>query len=161
MWYLHCELRELSRVRESLVAVAEGDFSFVFTVRGSHGHRREGETISESNCMSFTMAGGVNSAVQRRQVRRKRRPSRPKEAESAGVSTLEKIPAEQPTTASCSVFVLLQYIAVSILKGSLQKVAEEESSLRSLVESLKLEIENVKKEHFELKEKEAGSWKQK
>ncbi|KAL5738491.1 hypothetical protein ACOSP7_031252 [Xanthoceras sorbifolium] len=100
MWYLHCELRELSRVRESLVAVAEGDFSFVFTVRGSHGHRREGETISESN-------------------------------------------------------------SVSILKGSLQKVAEEESSLRSLVESLKLEIENVKKEHFELKEKEAGSWKQK
>ncbi|KAK0600722.1 hypothetical protein LWI29_017838 [Acer saccharum] len=40
-------------------------------------------------------------------------------------------------------------------KGSLQKVAEEESSLRSLVESLKLEIENVKKEHSELKEKEA------
>ncbi|KAH7543911.1 hypothetical protein JRO89_XS15G0059900 [Xanthoceras sorbifolium] len=149
------------------------------------------------------MAGGVNSAVQRRQVRRKRRPSRPKEAESARVSTLETIRAEQPTTASCSVFVLLQYIAVSILKsgesgclmneaimsaitimmreagealgfvkgsherssksskvqvmGSLQKVAEEESSLRSLVESLKLESENVKKEHFELKEKEAGS----
>ncbi|KAL5548692.1 hypothetical protein UlMin_003923 [Ulmus minor] len=40
-------------------------------------------------------------------------------------------------------------------KGSLQKVAEEESSLRSLVEALKLELENVKKEHLELKEKEA------
>ncbi|KAF4362315.1 WEB family protein At5g55860 [Cannabis sativa] len=40
-------------------------------------------------------------------------------------------------------------------KGSLQKVAEEESSLRSLVESLKAELENVKKEHAELKEKEA------
>ncbi|CAL5341568.1 unnamed protein product [Camellia sinensis] len=40
-------------------------------------------------------------------------------------------------------------------KGSLHKVAEEESSLRSLVESLKLELENVKREHSELKEKEA------
>ncbi|KAL1821420.1 hypothetical protein ACET3Z_016289 [Daucus carota] len=39
-------------------------------------------------------------------------------------------------------------------KDSLQKVAEEESSLRSLVESLKTELENVKKEHAELKEKE-------
>lgn len=39
-------------------------------------------------------------------------------------------------------------------KDSLQKVAEEESSLRSLVESLKMELENVKKEHSELKEKE-------
>lgn len=40
-------------------------------------------------------------------------------------------------------------------KGSLQKVAEEESSMRSLVEELKLELESVKKEHSELKEKEA------
>ncbi|KAK4750598.1 hypothetical protein SAY87_004080 [Trapa incisa] len=40
-------------------------------------------------------------------------------------------------------------------KGSLEKVTEEESSLRSLVESLKVELENVKKEHAELKEKEA------
>lgn len=39
-------------------------------------------------------------------------------------------------------------------KDLLQKVAEEESSLRSLVESLKLELESVKKEHIELKEKE-------
>lgn len=39
-------------------------------------------------------------------------------------------------------------------KDLLQKVAEEENSLRSLVESLKLELENVKKEHVELKEKE-------
>ncbi|PIM97658.1 hypothetical protein CDL12_29870 [Handroanthus impetiginosus] len=40
-------------------------------------------------------------------------------------------------------------------KESLNKVAEEESSLRSLVETLKLELENIKKEHSELKEKEA------
>ncbi|KAJ9182508.1 hypothetical protein P3X46_006495 [Hevea brasiliensis] len=40
-------------------------------------------------------------------------------------------------------------------KESLQKVAEEESSLRSLLDSLKLELENVKKQHSELKEKEA------
>jgi len=40
-------------------------------------------------------------------------------------------------------------------KGSLQKVADEESSLKSLVESLKVELENVKKEHSELKEKES------
>lgn len=40
-------------------------------------------------------------------------------------------------------------------KGSLQKVVEEESSLRSLVESLKVELENMKKQHSELKEKEA------
>ncbi|CAN1180543.1 WEB family protein At5g55860 [Linum perenne] len=39
-------------------------------------------------------------------------------------------------------------------KESLQKVLKEESSLRSLVESLKLELETVKKEHLELKEKE-------
>ncbi|CAN1193956.1 WEB family protein At5g55860 [Linum perenne] len=39
-------------------------------------------------------------------------------------------------------------------KESLQKVLEEESSLRSLVESLKLELETVKNEHLELKEKE-------
>ncbi|GKV37371.1 hypothetical protein SLEP1_g45412 [Rubroshorea leprosula] len=39
-------------------------------------------------------------------------------------------------------------------KESLQKVAEEESSLRSLVESLKVELEKVKKEHLELREKE-------
>ncbi|KAK9084590.1 hypothetical protein Sjap_025001 [Stephania japonica] len=40
-------------------------------------------------------------------------------------------------------------------KETLHKVAEEESTLRSLVESLKLELENVKKEHSELREKEA------
>ncbi|KAI3456799.1 hypothetical protein Pfo_013462 [Paulownia fortunei] len=40
-------------------------------------------------------------------------------------------------------------------KESLNKVAEEESSLRSLVETLKLELDNIKKEHSELKEKEA------
>lgn len=40
-------------------------------------------------------------------------------------------------------------------KGSLTKVAEEGSSLRTLVETLKLELENVKKEHSELKSKEA------
>ncbi|XP_050216120.1 WEB family protein At5g55860 [Mercurialis annua] len=40
-------------------------------------------------------------------------------------------------------------------KESLQKVAEEENSLRNLVDSLKLELENVKKEHSELREKEA------
>ncbi|KAI3859796.1 hypothetical protein MKW92_040675 [Papaver armeniacum] len=40
-------------------------------------------------------------------------------------------------------------------KESLQKVAEEENSLRSLVESCKTELEKVKKEHSELKEKEA------
>ncbi|XP_010241162.1 PREDICTED: WEB family protein At5g55860-like [Nelumbo nucifera] len=39
-------------------------------------------------------------------------------------------------------------------KEALQKVAEEESSLRSLVDSLKLELESIKKEHLELKEKE-------
>ncbi|OAY68077.1 WEB family protein [Ananas comosus] len=40
-------------------------------------------------------------------------------------------------------------------KEVLQKVAEEENSLRSLVESLKAELEAVKKEHDELKEKDA------
>ncbi|KAM7279921.1 hypothetical protein ACFE04_007055 [Oxalis oulophora] len=40
-------------------------------------------------------------------------------------------------------------------KESLQKVAEEENSLRSLLESLKIELENMKKEHTELIEKEA------
>lgn len=40
-------------------------------------------------------------------------------------------------------------------KESLQKVVEEGSSLRTLVESLKLDLEMVKKEHAELKEKEA------
>ncbi|KAK9006103.1 hypothetical protein V6N11_035151 [Hibiscus sabdariffa] len=39
-------------------------------------------------------------------------------------------------------------------KESLQKVAEEENSLRRMVESLKVELEHVKKEHSELKEKE-------
>ncbi|KAJ6815573.1 WEB family protein [Iris pallida] len=39
-------------------------------------------------------------------------------------------------------------------KEVLQKVAEEESSLRSLVESLKLELEAVMKEHNHLKEKD-------
>ncbi|RZS18541.1 hypothetical protein BHM03_00050833 [Ensete ventricosum] len=40
-------------------------------------------------------------------------------------------------------------------KEMLQKLAEEESSLRSLVESLKLELEGLKKEHEEFKEKDA------
>ncbi|XP_027336556.1 WEB family protein At5g55860-like [Abrus precatorius] len=40
-------------------------------------------------------------------------------------------------------------------KESLQKVADEESSLRSLVETLKAELENVKREHSDLKEKES------
>ncbi|GFS45168.1 weak chloroplast movement under blue light protein [Actinidia rufa] len=39
-------------------------------------------------------------------------------------------------------------------KESLHKVAEEESSLRSLVDSLKVKMENLKKEHSELKKKE-------
>lgn len=40
-------------------------------------------------------------------------------------------------------------------KESLQKVAEEEISLRSSVEALKAELEKVKREHTELKEKES------
>ncbi|XP_057724237.1 WEB family protein At5g55860-like [Arachis stenosperma] len=40
-------------------------------------------------------------------------------------------------------------------KESLQKVAEEESSLRSLVEALKVELEYVRREHAELKKKES------
>ncbi|XP_059666758.1 WEB family protein At5g55860-like [Cornus florida] len=40
-------------------------------------------------------------------------------------------------------------------KESLHKVAEEEKSLQSLLESLKLDLENEKREHSELKEKEA------
>ncbi|KAL4579972.1 hypothetical protein LXL04_016143 [Taraxacum kok-saghyz] len=40
-------------------------------------------------------------------------------------------------------------------KDSLQKVAEEEQSLKKLLESLKTELENVKKEHEELKQKES------
>ncbi|KAL0743790.1 hypothetical protein Bca4012_085303 [Brassica carinata] len=39
-------------------------------------------------------------------------------------------------------------------KESLHRVAEEESELCMLMESLKLELENVKKEHSQLKEKE-------
>lgn len=39
-------------------------------------------------------------------------------------------------------------------KESLHKVAEEESTLQTLVETLKLELENVKKVHSDLKEKE-------
>ncbi|KAJ8532500.1 hypothetical protein K7X08_012423 [Anisodus acutangulus] len=37
-------------------------------------------------------------------------------------------------------------------KESLHKVAEEENTLQTLVETLKLELENMKKEHFELEE---------
>lgn len=40
-------------------------------------------------------------------------------------------------------------------KESLQKVVDEENSLRTLVETLKVEIEKVKKEHLELKDKES------
>ncbi|KAL8033381.1 hypothetical protein ABFX02_13G156100 [Erythranthe guttata] len=40
-------------------------------------------------------------------------------------------------------------------KESLNKVAEEESSLRNLVETLKLELDEIKKSHSELKDKEA------
>jgi len=39
-------------------------------------------------------------------------------------------------------------------KESLQKVSEEESSLRSLVEALRMDLEYVKREHSELKEAE-------
>lgn len=39
-------------------------------------------------------------------------------------------------------------------KGSLHKVAEEENLLRTQLANLKLELENVRKEHSELKEKE-------
>ncbi|MFS7922200.1 putative WEB family protein [Helianthus anomalus] len=39
-------------------------------------------------------------------------------------------------------------------KDSLQKVFEEESSLKKLLECLKTELENIRKEHKELKEKE-------
>uniref|UniRef100_A0ACD6ANV9 Uncharacterized protein n=1 Tax=Avena sativa TaxID=4498 RepID=A0ACD6ANV9_AVESA len=42
-------------------------------------------------------------------------------------------------------------------KEILQKVAEEESLLRSLVESLKLELETVKQEHSQLKENDTGT----
>lgn len=40
-------------------------------------------------------------------------------------------------------------------KESLQKIVDEEISLRSLVEALKVDLENVKREHSELKEKES------
>ncbi|KAL5782980.1 hypothetical protein ACOSP7_008009 [Xanthoceras sorbifolium] len=61
-----------ARVRESLVAVAEGEFSFMFAVRGCRGRCREGETVSETNCAPFAMADEVDSAAQRRGVRRER-----------------------------------------------------------------------------------------
>ncbi|KAK4341927.1 hypothetical protein RND71_037743 [Anisodus tanguticus] len=42
-------------------------------------------------------------------------------------------------------------------KESLHKVAEEENTLQTLVETLQLELENMKKEHFELEEAETES----
>ncbi|XP_060190006.1 WEB family protein At5g55860 [Lycium barbarum] len=40
-------------------------------------------------------------------------------------------------------------------KDSLHKVVEEENTLQNMVETLKMELENIKKEHSDLKEKEA------
>ncbi|KAI3775200.1 hypothetical protein L1987_49769 [Smallanthus sonchifolius] len=40
-------------------------------------------------------------------------------------------------------------------KDSLQKVCEEEALLKNLLDSLYIELENIKNEHEELKEKEA------
>ncbi|KAG6477902.1 hypothetical protein ZIOFF_061334 [Zingiber officinale] len=56
---------------------------------------------------------------------------------------------------SASEFVTTLTSELDGAKGMLQKLVEEESSLRSLVESLKLELEAVQEEHAELKEKDA------
>ncbi|KAL5785919.1 hypothetical protein ACOSQ2_008311 [Xanthoceras sorbifolium] len=61
-----------TRVRESLVAVAEGEFSFMFAVRGCRGRCRERETVSETNCAPFAMADEVGFTTQMRGVRRER-----------------------------------------------------------------------------------------
>ncbi|KAL3637543.1 hypothetical protein CASFOL_018711 [Castilleja foliolosa] len=42
-------------------------------------------------------------------------------------------------------------------KESLNKVFDEENSLRRLIETLKIELDEIKKEHFGLKEKEIGT----
>ncbi|KAH7564675.1 hypothetical protein JRO89_XS09G0004900 [Xanthoceras sorbifolium] len=66
----------LPRVRESLVAVAKGEV--LVHVRRERSPR--GETVSETNCASFAMADRVDSAVQRRGIRRERSPLRQMEA---------------------------------------------------------------------------------
>ncbi|CAK9145123.1 unnamed protein product [Ilex paraguariensis] len=71
------------------------------------------------------------------------------------VSEIETRQKELETTRTSDLdFVRTVTSELDDAKESLHKAAEEESSLRSSVESLKLELENVKKEHSELKEKE-------
>ncbi|CAN7001712.1 hypothetical protein BRARA_E02794 [Brassica rapa] len=71
---------------------------------------------------------------------------------------LQRVAAEeesrQDLDVSSSHNVIVVTSELGFAKESLHRAAEEESELCLLMESLKLELENVKKEHSELKEKE-------
>ncbi|XP_009146546.1 WEB family protein At3g13190 isoform X2 [Brassica rapa] len=71
---------------------------------------------------------------------------------------LQRVVAEeesrQDLDVSSSNNVIVVTSELGFAKESLHRAAEEESELCLLMESLKLELENVKKEHSELKEKE-------
>ncbi|CDY23573.1 BnaC05g40210D [Brassica napus] len=62
--------------------------------------------------------------------------------------------SRQDLDVSSSNNVIVVTSELGFAKESLHRAAEEESGLCLLMESLKLELENVKKEHSELKEKE-------
>eukprot|EP00268_Persea_americana_P029768 TRINITY_DN28783_c0_g1_i1.p1 TRINITY_DN28783_c0_g1~~TRINITY_DN28783_c0_g1_i1.p1 ORF type:complete len:665 (-),score=211.98 TRINITY_DN28783_c0_g1_i1:282-2276(-) len=74
---------------------------------------------------------------------------------SAEIATLQK----QMESARVSNHDSMKSVTTNIdsAKLELQKLSEEESSLRTLVESLKQELESVKKDHTELKDKEADA----
>lgn len=71
----------------------------------------------------------------------------------AEIATLQK--EMENARASCQDSMTTITAELDSAKQEVQKLAEEESSLRISVESLKQELERVRKEHSELKEKEA------
>lgn len=143
--------KEISAVQESIGQVK---------LASLHAQQEQVEIFSEKDVLRQSYKSTMEESAKKLDVLKEEfDPEVSRNLEAQLAETLNEIGAmkKQMENAKASDLESVQTVTLELddAKGSLQKVAEEESSLRSLVEALKVELENVKKEHSELKEKEA------
>ncbi|XP_024018734.1 WEB family protein At5g55860 [Morus notabilis] len=143
--------KEISAVQESIGQVK---------LASLHAQQEQAKIFAEKDVLRQSHKSTLEESAKKLDVLKKEfDPELSRNLEAQLAETLNEIGAmqKQMENAKASDLESVRTVTSELddAKGSLQKVAEEESSLRSLVEALKVELENVKKEHSELKEKEA------
>ncbi|TKY57411.1 WEB family protein [Spatholobus suberectus] len=123
-------------------------------------HQPQEEILAEQNVLRQTYEANLEESKKKlHDLKKEFNPELTKDLEGQLTETMNEIGAlqKQMENEKTSDLDSLRSVTLELddAKESLQKVAEQEDLLRSLVEALRMELESVKREHSELKEKES------